>query len=246
MTTIPQPSPIFLSGESYSQELPEEPIVKHIDATLEAKVEACESCNGILGHYVEGLDVHDSLSSTAYTMQSLIPYYVASRILRQHTYYGETFTQPPDNLTCRLSTASSNHEPKAITAESENGTSNGRNKGGLSPKRKKLDINNKSKLQGSGLGQWGRGPGQRVIHLAEPAIANLIVVTAKAPVPAHLRVKSNSLSFSLYDPHPPPDFWVSEARLMRRRIPNILGIAAHFSVRTCASRKRYPLSPQTR
>ncbi|OJA14786.1 hypothetical protein AZE42_08755 [Rhizopogon vesiculosus] len=34
---------------------------------------------------------------------------------------------------------------------------------------------------------------QRVTHLAEPAIANLIVVTAKAPAPARLRVKSNSL-----------------------------------------------------
>ncbi|OJA15016.1 hypothetical protein AZE42_08707, partial [Rhizopogon vesiculosus] len=37
------------------------------------------------------------------------------------TTYGETFTQPPDNLTRRLSTASSNHG-------SENGTSNGRKK----------------------------------------------------------------------------------------------------------------------
>jgi hypothetical protein len=37
-------------------------------------------------------------------------------------------------------------------------------------------------------------------------------------------------------PRPPPDFWVSEARSMRRRTPNTLGIAAHFFlVRTCVS-----------
>ncbi|OAX33359.1 hypothetical protein K503DRAFT_775687 [Rhizopogon vinicolor AM-OR11-026] len=64
-----------------------------------------------------------------------------------------------------------------------------------------------------------------VTHLTEPAIANLTAVTAEAPVSARLRVKSNSFSFSLYVPHPPPDFWVSEVRLMRRRTPNILGIS---------------------
>ncbi|OJA14346.1 hypothetical protein AZE42_13432, partial [Rhizopogon vesiculosus] len=68
------------------------------------------------------------------------------------TTYGETFTQPPDNPTRRLSTASSNHGLKATTAKSESGTSNGSRlllEQHLSAhlKRKKSDINKKSKLQ---------------------------------------------------------------------------------------------------
>ncbi|OJA18498.1 hypothetical protein AZE42_07584, partial [Rhizopogon vesiculosus] len=48
------------------------------------------------------------------------------------TTYEETLTQPSDNLTRRLlSTASSNHGPKATTTKSENRTSNGRKKSRL-------------------------------------------------------------------------------------------------------------------
>ncbi|OAX33986.1 hypothetical protein K503DRAFT_478601 [Rhizopogon vinicolor AM-OR11-026] len=69
--------------------------------------------------------------------------------------YRETFTQPLDNLTRRLSTASSNHGPRATTAELENGASNGRKKSRLLPKQhspaqfkwNKPDINKKSRLQ---------------------------------------------------------------------------------------------------
>jgi len=71
------------------------------------------------------------------------------------TTYGETFTQPSVNLTRRLSAASSNHGPKATTAEPENRTSNGRKKSRLPPKqhspaqlkRKKPGINKNLKLQ---------------------------------------------------------------------------------------------------
>ncbi|OJA11291.1 hypothetical protein AZE42_08754, partial [Rhizopogon vesiculosus] len=55
------------------------------------------------------------------------------------TTYGETFGQPPDNPTSRLSTAASNHGPKATAAEPENRTSK--------LKRKKPGINRKSKPQ---------------------------------------------------------------------------------------------------
>src|SRR5882757_7560887 len=59
-------------------------------------------------------------------------------------------------------------------------------------------------------------------------------MTAEAPVSVRLCIKPNPLSFSLYVPHPPPDFGVSEVRSMRQRTPNILAIAVHFLVRTCA------------
>ncbi|OJA13498.1 hypothetical protein AZE42_09388 [Rhizopogon vesiculosus] len=85
------------------------------------------------------------------------------------TIYGETFAQPPGNLTSRLSTASSNHGSKATTAETENGTSNGRKKSRLSPKQhspaqlkwKKPDINKKSKLQEATRGREEETQGQR-------------------------------------------------------------------------------------
>ena len=80
------------------------------------------------------------------------------------TTYGETFAQPLGALTRRLSTASSNHGSKATTAESENGTSNGRKKSKLSSKQhspaqlkwKKPDVNKKSKLQEATRGQRRR------------------------------------------------------------------------------------------
>ncbi|OAX31460.1 hypothetical protein K503DRAFT_870623 [Rhizopogon vinicolor AM-OR11-026] len=171
--------------------------------------------------------------------------------------------EPLDNPTSRLLTASSNHGPKATTAEPENRTSNGRKKSRLPPKqhspaqlkRKKPGINKNLKLQQqleaeknkpkmNGLNDKLSNPcttniplhypryvdaciathvdartmimwtnfhfhslctrTQRLVtYLAKPAIANLTAVTAKAPVPARLSVKSNSLSFSLHVAHPP-------------------------------------------
>ncbi|OJA10003.1 hypothetical protein AZE42_09967 [Rhizopogon vesiculosus] len=59
-------------------------------------------------------------------------FWLKRQVPNSTTIYRKTFTQPPDNLVRRLSTASSNRGAKVTTAESENGTSNGRKKSRLS------------------------------------------------------------------------------------------------------------------